>query len=124
MLAVVPGCQAEEDGNVESGNETIRDDLFHMGLSFQAYQEEKNASPSGWDEFISFAEENEGREGGGFPEHIRRVRDAGYSVTWDLGIFGVDYSTTVLAEPPGGAGLRLMANGVVTEAVEEESMQE
>ena len=97
MLAIVPGCQSSE--------ESLEDDLKQLGVTYLSFIDVKQESPSDWEELITFAEENDM-----WADEIRRARDAGCTVTWDLEIDPATADTTVLAEPPG-EGRRLMADG-------------
>jgi hypothetical protein len=104
MLTLVPvsmsGCS--------SSDAALEDDLKKMGLAYVEFQTEKDASPAGWDELITFAEEKNLS-----PDAIRRVRDAGCTATWGLDPDAAD-GQTVFVDAPGEAR-SLMADGGLEE---------
>lgn len=101
LLATAGGCGA--------GQARLANDLKSVGVTYHLYHDEHKQGPAGWDELIKYAEETNN-----FPEGIRRVQKAGYSMTW-----GAKFSElkdglagTVMAKPPG-PGPTLMMDGSV-----------
>lgn len=87
----------------------LRNDLKAVGLAYHSFHDEKQKGPANWDELIDHAQ-----KANLFPDAIKRVKDAGYQVTWDAKFASLTggMSNTVLAKPPG-AGPTLMMDGSV-----------
>ena len=91
---------------------STKDDLKMVGVAYHGYHDRFRRGPSDWDSLIKNA-----RNDRGIPiESLERIRDAGYSLKWDIEFQAVQGSTaeTVLAElPDNKGGLRLMMDGSV-----------
>ncbi|HZN34985.1 MAG TPA: hypothetical protein VFB80_14245 [Pirellulaceae bacterium] len=103
LLACLAGCGAA------ANQAKLRNDLKGLGLAYHSYHDEHQKGPANWDELIAFA-----GKANLFPDGIKRVRDAGYVVTWDAKFTEVTQglSNTVLAKP-AGEGPTLMMDGSV-----------
>jgi hypothetical protein len=101
-LLVCSGCGGANQAK-------LRNDLKATGLAYHGFQEDNKKAPSNWDELIAYAE-----KANLFPDGIKRVRDAGYTMTWDVKLSELKEpaSSTVLAKPPG-TGPTLMMDGSV-----------
>jgi hypothetical protein len=113
--AAMSGCdqinQAVVQPAVEEATEaTMSNDLAAVGLAYHDHHDVHSQGPAGWDEFITFAEGSESLDANA----IRRVRDAGYQMQWNVRFRDVTagLSNTVLAENTSG-GPKLMLDGSV-----------
>jgi hypothetical protein len=106
LLVTFAFCCAGCGLNAGANQAKQRNDLKQLGLAYHNFHDAKQNGPASWDELIAFDKEA--------APAITRVRDAGYTVTWDLKFSQVTggLSNTVLAKPPG-AGPTLMADGSV-----------
>jgi hypothetical protein len=88
-----------------SGNARLVNDLKLVGLEYYIYHDQFKKGPAGWDELEKNSQE---------PAAVKRVREAGYQMKWDVDLSSVPGGTsnTVLAEKPGG-GPKLMMDGSV-----------
>jgi hypothetical protein len=88
MLTAGVGCGA--------GQARLANDLKATGLAYHAYYDDHKQGPPDWNELIKHAEEKNN-----FPDAIRRVRDAGYDMTWNVkfGELKTPMADTVLAKP-------------------------
>jgi hypothetical protein len=102
-------CAPGSGGGAGSGEAGLRNDLKVIGLVYHNYHDEHRQGPPGWDEMIAYAESTN-MDG----NSIRRVRDAGYDVRWNLKFSEATdgMSNTVLAQRPAG-GPKLMLDGSV-----------
>lgn len=100
-LASTGGCGA--------GKARLAHDLRTLGIVYHIYHDEHKQGPPGWDELIKLAEDTNNS-----PESIRRVKDAGYQITWGAKFDELKDGTarTVMAKPPGD-GPTLMMDGSV-----------
>ena len=100
-LAALPGCGPSRAQQ--------KYDLANLGIVYHMYDDEHDQGPPGWDELEKLAEATNNR-----PESIRRVKEAGYQVTWGAKFAELKDGTanTVMAKPPG-EGLTLMMDGSV-----------
>lgn len=71
LAAAAAGCGA--------GQARLTNDLKGTGMVYHLYHDDNKQGPPGWDELIKYAEETNN-----FPDAIRRVRDAGYEMTWNV----------------------------------------
>lgn len=93
----------------DGGRAKLIEDLKYTGEAHKAYLDEYKVGPSGWEELIQFAQV-QGITG----EHMRRLREAGYEMKWNVKLADIKEptSTVVLAKPPGD-GPKLMLDGSV-----------
>src|SRR5689334_13133351 len=91
-LVVVPGF-----AGCDGGRAKLMEDLKYTGMAYHNYIDEKQAGPPDWEELIRCAQFY-----GITGEHIRRVRDAGYEMKWNVKLADIKEptSTVVLAKPP------------------------
>jgi hypothetical protein len=101
MLTAGTGCGA--------GQARLANDLKVTGLAYHSYHNDHTQGPPGWDELIKYAEETNNA-----PDAIRRVKDAGYEMTWNVKLGDVKgaIADTVLGKPTKG-GPTLWMDGSV-----------
>jgi hypothetical protein len=87
-------------------------DLKRTGLAYISFHDDKDKKgPANWDELIDYA-----GKANLFPESIKRVRDAGYTMTWNVKLSEVTQPTSnVILAKPASAGPTLMLDGSVRE---------
>ena len=115
MAAATCGCDQVNQAIVqpaveEASQAVISEDLAAAGVAYHYHHDVHSQGPAGWDDFITFADASDDLDAGA----IRRVRDAGYQMQWNVRFRDVTegLSNTVLAESSGG-GPKLMLDGSV-----------
>jgi hypothetical protein len=105
LLVLVLGSAMVLTLGCDNGQARLRNDLKSLAIDYHNYHDVHRQGPPGWDELIAESSN---------PDSVKRVRDAGYQVTWDGKLTEMPQGTsnTVMAQKPGG-GPKLMMDGSV-----------